>query len=111
MAELRSSGSTVSTEQLNRLSGSSPFPSNHQQLFSSGAPATLEVLEEDLRALNLWSIKQTSLVFIKVYVLLVSTVASPYSPCFLIFHSPGGPLLSLFSSLIDIQTHPHSQLA
>lgn len=71
----------------------------------------MEVLKEDLRALNLWSVKQMSLVFIKVYTLLVSTIGSLSSPSLLVFLSPRGPLLSIFSSLIDIQMHPHSQLA
>lgn len=71
----------------------------------------MEVLKEDLRALNLWSIKQTSLVFMEIYVLLISSVASPSSPSLLVLPSLRGPLLSLFPvSLMDIQMHTHSQL-
>lgn len=71
----------------------------------------MEVLKEDLRALNLWSVKQMSLVFIKVRALVASTIGSLPSPSLLVFLSPRGPLLSIFSSSIDVQMHPHSQLA
>lgn len=71
----------------------------------------MEVLKEDLRALNLWSVKQMSLVFIKVRALVASIIGSLPSPSLLVFLSPRGPLLSIFSSSIDVQMHPHSQLA
>lgn len=71
----------------------------------------MEVLKEDLRALNLWSVKQMSLVFIKVRALVASAIVSLPSPSLLVFLSPRGPLLSIFSSSLDVQMHPHSQLA
>lgn len=68
-------------------------------------------MKEDLRALNLWSIKQTPIVFIEICVLLISSVASLSSPSFLVLPPLRGPLLSLFSvPLMDIQTPAHSQL-
>lgn len=88
-----------------------PFLSVISKVLLPGGPAALEVLKEDLRALNLWSVKQMSLVFIKVYALLVFIIGSLPSPSLLVFLSPRGPLLSVFSSSIDVQMRPHSQLA